>query len=290
LLQPGDHVLYLPCAHASIVETIAALSGVKAEPLAIYNGEVDIAKLKAQLRSNTKLVAMDFVCGETGTIWSTREVKHAIGNVLLHVDASQAPLAESVERTRLGADVVVLDAAKVGGMRGSGVLVAPRTTPLVPLIYGGGQERGLRSGTEAPALAAAFAAALQEARQEREDFAARARQKRAGFITKIRDIPNLSINEGKKNVPHILNISLAGRDTDYLVALLDEAGYAVSTRSACETDSDEGSRAVLALTSDNARATSTLRISWHAGMSERELARFAAALSKTVRFLDTHPS
>ena len=102
-------------------------------------------------------------------------------------------------------------------------------------------------------------------------------------------IPNVFINEGSPaggQTPHILNISLPDRDTDYLVALLDEAGFAVSTRSACETDSEEGSRAVLALTGDLERAKSTLRISWSPRVNGSELIKFAKALTVAVKFVD----
>jgi cysteine desulfurase len=105
----------------------------------------------------------------------------------------------------------------------------------------------------------------------------------------IQAIPNVYINEGAadRQAPHILNLSLVGRDTDYLVALLDEAGFAVSTRSACETDSETGSRAVFALTGDEARARATLRISWAPTASARDLNRFAQALVKAAAFIDT---
>jgi cysteine desulfurase len=100
-------------------------------------------------------------------------------------------------------------------------------------------------------------------------------------------IPSIEINGGKNTVPHILNVSLLGRDTDYIAALLDEAGFAVSTRSACATD-EEGSVAVRAYTNDSERASSTLRISWGPTTNERELERFLDALVRAVRFVDTN--
>src|SRR3989344_6288369 len=87
-----DHILYLPSAHASIVENAKLLAerGVISEPLVISNGQIDIANLKKQIRKETALVVVEAVCGETGVIWNTREVKNAIGKIYLHVDASQA--------------------------------------------------------------------------------------------------------------------------------------------------------------------------------------------------------
>lgn len=217
---------------------------------------------------------------------------------VLHVDASQAPLTEKLTRAHFGADTLALDASKVCSARGIGALIAHRTIPLAPLYRGGGQERGLRPGSGAPELAREFAAALRAAARDREMFRTTALHNRARLITAItKNIPsasggNIHINEGRAQAPNILNISLPGRDpsrqggaevdTDYLVALLDEAGFAVSTRSACETDSEEGSRAVFALTGDRERARATLRISWGPGVRARELARFANALVRSV--------
>lgn len=297
--QEKMHILYLPSAHSSTIETVRSLKSenIEIEPLILKNGEVDIEAFKKQIRPETVLITMDRVCSETGTIWNTREVSNALRtNVgygvshikpLLHVDASQSPLEESVEKTRLGGDLITLDAQKVGGMRGLGVLVVPRIVPLSPLFGGGGQERGLRSGTPVPALALSFAVALSEAARRREDFAARAVRQRTELVEMLMQIPNVVVNQGKQGIAHIVNISLMGRDTDYLVALLDEAGFAVSTKSACESDSTEGSRAVFALTNDAERATSTLRISWGPDTKTRNLECFARELVKAVQFLDS---
>ena len=183
--------------------------------------------------------------------------------------------------------MLTLDGSKVGEMRGVGALIAHRTIPIVPLYKGGGQERGLRSGSEAPELAQSFAVALRAAALGREKFRASAERARAELIkVVIRDVSNVFVNESRVQAPHILNLSLLGRDTDYLVALLDEAGFAVSTRSACETDSEDGSRVVFALTGDLERAKATLRISWSPGVSGSELNKFAKALTSAVKFVD----
>ena len=207
------------------------------------------------------------------------------GRALLHVDASHAPYATKLERAHFGADLMTFDGGKVG-VRGVGALVAHRTIPLTPLYGGGGQERGLRSGTQNVEAIVAFARALEAARAARPAFVERAQGARAAFLDLIRTIPRLAVNEGREQAPHILNLSFPGRDTDYLVALLDEAGFAVSTRSACETDSEEGSRAVMALFGDAEREKATLRVSWGPPVRRGELARFARALRQAVAFID----
>jgi len=292
------HVLYLPSAHASIVENMKLLGeeGIAIEPLPVKEYRVDIETLTKMVRPETVLVSMDAVCGETGVVWNTREVALVLrkarsgpadSRILLHVDASQAPLTQKVTRDHFGADLLTLDASKVGPIRGMGALIRHRTIPMIPLYGGGGQERGLRPGTESPELAHLFSAALAVSVRDREAFRTSAEHNRDLLVKAItKDIPNVQVNEGRTQTPNILNLSLPGRDTDYLVALLDEAGFAVSTRSACETDSEEGSRAVFALTGDQDRARSTLRISWGAEVSSRELVRFASTFAEAVAFVD----
>jgi len=297
------HILYLPTAHASVIETVRMLGtfGVETEPLVIAGGAIDLQALAKQVRPETVLVAMDAVCGETGARFDTRGVRRVLDasrkeshetddlrHPALHVDASQLPLEESFELTRLGADMLTLDAQKVGGMRGIGALIVRHGTALTAIMQGGGQESGLRPGTEIPALAASFVAALSKTKEQRDVFVQRAGEARARLIETVHaGIPDMEINEGKEQAPHILNLSFPARDTDYAVALLDESGFAVSTKSACETDA-EGSRVVSALTGDPQRAGSTLRISWGPATPARDLERFAKALVRTIRFLDAH--
>lgn len=286
---PGDvHLLYVPSGHSSTVKAMEALKceGYDVEPLVLKDEKLDLEAIKLQVKETTALVTVDLICGETGTRFDTRGLKQAIGpKVLLLVDASQAPLVESFERTRLSADLITLDAAKVGGVRGIGVLIASPMVKLSPVIEGGGQERGIRSGTQTPALASAFAAALTEAMKGREAFVLRAASMRAAFIqTLSKELPEVRVNGGKEPAPHIVNISLPGIDTEYLAALLDADGIAVSTRSACETDSVR-SRVVFALTGDEERARSTLRVSFGPSISLKELKTLAKALVRNVRFL-----
>lgn len=295
--QKKIEVFYLSTAHASIVENIQLLEteGVVATPLPIRDYRVDCEALVPMLRDETMLISMDAVCGETGIVWNTREVAEVLrkarsgpSRIMLHVDASQAPLTQKITRDHFGADLLTFDASKIGDIRGIGVLIAHRTIPLIPLYGGGGQERGLRPGSEAPQLAQEFATALGAAAHGRDAFRASAETNREIIVSKITNaIPAVHILEGRVQSSHILNISLPGRDTDYLVALLDEAGFAVSTRSACETDSVEGSRAVFALTGDAERARATLRISWGPLTHTSELMRFAGELARAVAFIDT---
>jgi cysteine desulfurase len=268
------------------------MEGVEIEPIALADGHVDLERLQAQLKGETALVVLEAVCGETGIRTDTLGVRRVLdaygkekGNrIRLQVDASQAPLTLPFTLAHLGADMVTLDAQKVGGVRGIGALLMRQGITLQPLTHGGAQEHGLRPGTESPALALAFAVALEEVQEERASFTTRATHMRGALIEKISVIPHLEINEQGNCIPHILSVSLLGRDTDYAVMLLDVEGYAVSTKSACETD-EEGSRAVT-LQFGIERGKSTLRVSWGPATPQRDLHTFADALIRTVRFLD----
>jgi cysteine desulfurase len=298
--EEAPHVLYLPTAHASVVETAQALrmGGAEVEELIIKEGAVDLDAFKGQLRPETVLVSMDVVCGETGTRFATRDVRRTLDayatenktdRIILHLDASQAPFVESIDCNHLGADLLTLDAQKVGGVRGIGALIRKNALiPLKPIMQGGGQQQGIRPGTESPALAAAFAVALQEAEEARMKFIIRAMVARTVFLATLSYVfPDMTVNKGKEFAPNIINISFPKRDTDYAVMLLSKAGFAVSTKSACETDA-VGSRVVLTLTGDESRALSTLRISWGPSSRTKDLKKLSKKLIETIKFLDAH--
>lgn len=286
-------VLYSAAQHASSIGAVREVQrlGVNTVEIPLVEGGIDLNALAELLKEETALVTIDAVCGETGTRFDTRGMRKRIdalpaGNrPILHVDATQAVLVENIERTRLGADLISFDAQKIGGVRGIGVLIAPRAVQLLPLVEGGGQERGVRSGTQSPALAAAFASALLEAARERALFTARAKRMSELLIEEIRKLfPKALVNGGGERAPHILNVSFPGVDTDYVAALLDEAGVAVATRSACETDAT-GSRVVLALSGDSMCASSTLRVSFSSRTTMRDIRVCTRSLAQTLLFL-----
>jgi len=289
------HVLYHEGAHTSLVEAVLALQalGVLLEPLQTLRGDVDTKKLQAQLTKHTVLVAMESVSGETGLVFSTRDVRRVLDmhaknlgiRVLLHVDGSQAPRVRSVVLESLGADTLALDAQKIGGVRGIGLLALQHHVRLSPMLHGGSQEHGLRPGTEQPSLACAFTEALIESKNTSEHFIAHASALRSLCETYIGEIPNAQIHASANQAPHILNVSFVGRDTDYLLFLLDSKGFAVSTKSACESDK-EGSRMVQIQTGNKALADSTLRISFAPKTKKSDIDRFGKALTESIRFLD----
>ncbi len=283
-------VLYVPTQHASVLGAVEEVKklGVHATPIPLVDGAIDMDALRALLKNPVTLITLDVVCGETGTRFDTRGVRACIDELptperpVFHVDATQAPLVENMERTRLGADLISFDAQKIGGIRGIGVLLSPRTIPLVPLFEGGGQERGLRSGTPSPALATALENALTSATREREAFARRAEKYITTLVSLLqKEVPGTLVNGGRKRAPHIVNVSLPQCDAEYLSALLDARGICVSTKSACESG-EAGSRVVALYTGSVERATSALRISMHAQTRLNDLHECVRVIKKVL--------
>lgn len=297
-VEKGDryedlHVLYMPSSHASVVEVMHRMKalGVFVEELDVIKGEINLEDLTQKIRPETFLISVDSVCGETGVMFDTRKIRTHVHttllrpDILLHTDASQLPRIGSFLKTRLGADLVVLDAQKVGGIRGIGALLSHRAGVLAPIMYGGGQEGGLRPGTPSPELAEAFATALLICEEKRRVFKHQAEL----FRKVIKDTlaSEVVVNEGVSQAPHILNLTFSERDTEYLNALLDSRGVSVSVRSACDSDSTE-SRAVKVFFGDSVRASRTLRISFGHETTMKEIRMFLGRLALCLSEMDAH--
>ena len=191
--------------------------------------------------------------------------------------------------------MLALGSGKLYGPRGIGCLYVNNRASLSPAIFGGGQERGLRSGTEDVALAAGFAAAFDEITRERDAEAKRLRILRDNFAREIvARIPSAVVNGDLKHaLPHMFNISIPGERTgEYLVLALDHAGVALSTKSACR-EGEASSHVVAALEkashaapsealAKEGRAGKTLRFSLGRGTTEAELKRVLTVLEKIL--------
>lgn len=252
------------------LEGLAAL-GVKVvyAPVKI-DGQLDMAALRTLIDSSVVLVTLAYVNSEVGVITDTRAVRRLLDEVskktgteiLLHIDGAQAPLWLPCQLVRIGADLFSLDGGKCGGGKGVGALVMKKEVTVAPLLRGGGQEMGLRPGTEPVHLVAAFATAMSEAQ--------RGWQSRSEAVTKVRDyamaeitkrIPKATLNGpmGPDRVANNIHISIPGIDAEFAVITLDTHGIATSTKSACSSKGGGASAVVLAMTNDEARAMSTLR-------------------------------
>jgi cysteine desulfurase len=288
-------VITTPIEHPSVSETLAALTerGVVVREVAVdQGGKVVVSSLRELLSPRTVLCTMAYANSEIGTVQSVHtlaRVLRAYGreqgghSIALHIDAAQAPLWLPCDLPRLDADIVTIDAGKCGGPKGSGLVAMRKHIELSPVLYGGGQERGRRPGTENVAAAVGCAMALR--------LAQASWQKRAALVAKVRDegirillgaIPGAVLNglSGSDRLANNINISLLGFDTEYAVVVLDTAGIAASTKSACAGAGGGESHVVRAITADTARSRSTLRFSLGPETTVADLERAAAVLRK----------
>ncbi len=235
----GKHIVTTAIEHAAVLETCRDLERQGYEVTCLKpgrSGRVTAEQLAAALRPDTALVSMMLVNNETGAVLPVadcvRAVKAFDPAILFHCDAVQGFLKTPEPLARLGADLVAVSGHKIGAPKGVGALYIKKGVRLPPLLTGGGQEEGLRSGTEATAQIAAFAAAVR---------AVAADETRLERTTSIKDytlsrlkqaLPRLEvISQG--DAPHICAVTLPGYKSEVVVRVLGDRGVCVSSGSAC---------------------------------------------------------
>jgi cysteine desulfurase len=263
------HLIISAVEHSSIMEVAAMMEkhGVEVSRVPVdASGAVSADEVRKAIKPNTFMVSIMTVNNEIGTIQPIREIAKAVrwarANVtkaqypLFHTDAAQAALYEPLNMEQLGVDLMTLDSSKVYGPRGIGALYVRRGTPIEPIIYGGGQERGMRSGTENIPAMKGFAKALELAADEREGQSKKIAGLKDFFLKSLLKIrPDITVNPGSGgaieaafksdhkrshfSTPHILNIQIPGIDNEFFVLQLDAKGIAASTKSSCLRDADE---------------------------------------------------
>ncbi|MCB9898058.1 MAG: cysteine desulfurase [Planctomycetes bacterium] len=208
--------------------------------------------------------------------------------VPVHTDATQAFGRTPFEFARLGVRLLSVTAHKIGGPVGIGALVVARGTSIRPLWLGGGQEAGLRPGTEPAALAHAFAAVADEAVQQLAERTRRWTELRALLCERLLALdPTCVVHGSVHTIPNTLDVSFPGRPGDALVHRLDLEGVAVSHGAACSTGSLEPSPVLLALGLDEDLARSSLRVSFGPDDTREHVEEFTRRLEHALRDVRT---
>ena len=238
--RKGKHIITTAIEHAAVLEPCKALEKQGYEVTYLQpgrTGNISIDDLKAALRPDTVLVSMMLVNNELGTILPVAEAAKAIkaagSPALLHCDAVQSFLKVPFTPKGLGVDLMSVSGHKIHAPKGVGALYVRKGLKLPPMILGGGQEEGLRSGTEATAQVAAFAAAARLGRERMKADLAHMEELKAYAIERlVGEVPGLRVlTEG--GAPHILPITLTGYKSEVVVRFLSDRGVYVSSGSAC---------------------------------------------------------
>jgi cysteine desulfurase len=292
--KPG-HVVTTAIEHAAILDTCKFLAsgGTKITHLRVdADGLVRPNGLLRALQSNITAVSVMAANNVVGTIQPIEELAQLtkLHGVLFHTDAVQAGGKIPLDVNRLQVDLLSLSAHKLHGPKGVGALYVRKGTGLAPIIFGGGQERGLRSATENVAGIVGFGAAAEIAQEELDQEAKRLAGFRDYIATEVlRTFPNAYLfGHPTERLPGHLSFGLRGqeREVGKLLAALDQAGVAVSAGSACNANhSGEPSSVLLAMGYDAESARGLIRISMGRFNTQQEVDRFLDVLSSAVSTL-----
>lgn len=290
VVDAAEHESVLACAGTHARRTVRVGT----------DGLVDPAAVARAIRPNTELVSVELANGEIGCVQPVREVARAVAAerarrleagertpIFLHTDASQAAGALSVNVSTLGVDLLTLSAAKIYGPKQVGLLWASDDVRLRPLVYGGGQEGGVRSGTENVAGIVGFARAMELACERRAEEARRL----AGLRERLREVLLAELpwavvsgpKNAKRRLPGLLHVSFAGIEARRLVIALERAGVYVGTGSACAASRMRASHVLEAIGMPRPLAEGSLRLTLGRPTTAEDVDYAAAAIVSAVR-------
>jgi cysteine desulfurase len=294
--------------HPSVLEGVRELEkhGVEVTFLPVgSDGIVSVKDVAEAIKENTVLVSIMYANNEIGTIQPIAEIAKAIRQKtiklsdhptikpkirpLFHTDACQATNYLDMNVLRLGMDLMTFNASKIYGPKGVGALYIKRGIKLSPIIFGGGQEKGMRSGTENVAGIRGFAEAMKIAEKMKEKESARLEKLRNFFAKEIlKKIPGAVLNGAPlRRLPNNTNLSFPDLDGEEIVIGLDARGIAVSTGSACANIATDGkvSHVLLAIGADKNLARGGVRFTLGRETTKEDIERTIKELSLVVKNL-----
>ena len=289
----GKHLITSPIEHSSVTELFKALEKedwqvdrVKVD----QQGYVNLEHLKSLITEETILVSIMQVNNELGTIQPIKEIAEIIKTEnplsFFHVDGVQAFGKIYSNLNQWPVDLYSISGHKIHGPKGIGALYIKEGITLKPLIYGGGQERNLRSGTENIPAVAGLAEAVKKLPQlsAKNNADTDLIDKRNYLIKKIKMIEEVVINSPTAGAPHIINFSLPGIKGETMLHALESQGIYISTGSACSSEK-KGSRIINACGLSKERSESALRVSLNREITEADLDYFIKTLKEQIDFL-----
>ena len=263
----GKHIITTAVEHNAVLQHMKALEQEGYSVTYIKPdkaGKITVEQVAKALRDDTALISMMLVNNEIGVCYPVSEVAALLRikqhPALLHTDAVQAFMKVPFTAKDLGADFISISAHKVGGPKGIGALyVGGKAKKPQPMFYGGGQESGLRSGTEPVAQIAGFAKAVELRNANLDAILSHIGSIRNYALDRLAAIPDLEV-VGRGDAPHILAVSLPGYPSQNIVSELDERGIYVSAGSACHKG--KVSHVLSAMGLDKRVAAGTIRLSF----------------------------
>jgi len=294
-LHPEANIVTSAIEHESVLRTAHAYSCIEAP--VTPQGVASADTLLPLINDHTVLVSVMYANNEVGTVQpihqialgldAIRKQRRKAGNnmpLYLHVDAAQAAAYLDLHVARLGVDLMTLNAGKIYGPKQCGLLFAASHVRFAPQMLGGGQERGLRSGTENVAAAIGFAKALELVQNQRKQETERLKQLQNLFFDRLQKaIPNVIINGSTKTrLPNNVHITIPGTDNERIIIELDNAGILCAAGSACSASNEEPSHVLQAMGVSKADAQASLRFSMGLQTDEAAIRRVVEVLTSVL--------
>jgi cysteine desulfurase len=276
---PRSGVVTVVTEHEAVIETTDFLRrlGVPTSLVGVdRNGRVDLSSVIDMVDANTAVVSVMLLNNETGVIQDIAEIASAVEehepDVVVHSDAVQAFSSEEIDVDDLRVDLLTITGHKFGGPKGAGLLYVREGTALEPVLHGGGQELGRRSGTHDVASAVGLATAMEAALADRSRFRSQVGQIRDDFEKRLlAGVPDALVNTPEAGrSSHHLNVRFPGVRNETLLMRLDAAGVAASAGSACQSGASQVSHVLegMGLSPGEARESVRFSFGWDSTADE----------------------
>lgn len=287
------HIITSAIEHSSILEVCKEIERRGGEVTILpvnSDGIISLDEFRNAIKPNTVLVSLTFANSEIGTIQPINDIAKIIKESkkevfpYLHIDTGGSPLYLSMDIPRHNIDLLTLDGGKIYGPKGVGALYVKSGTNIRPIIFGGGQERGLRSGTENLSAISGFTLALEEGSQNRVVESERLSKIRDYAIENIlKTFPSSSLNGSVSHrLPNNINICFKGLDAEFATIELDILGFSVSYSSSCMTLKDDFSSYVIRNIGREECSKSSLRFTLGKFSQKSDIDKLILALKKVV--------
>jgi len=296
-LHKGTRIITTTAEHPSVTECMKSLAqaGFEVFYAALDSGgRVDITSLKTGLAQPTSLVSIHHVNNETGVVQDIGTlgaiIKAAGPQTAFHVDAVQSLCKIPIDAATMQIDLLSTSGHKLGGIKGAGALYVRQSQHIKPMLIGGGQEGGLRGGTENVAGIAAMAAAVSKSLGRMQTDYEHVVSLRQAFLDGIANLEGISIN-GMDAIPHILNISISGVRPEVMVNALSAKGVCISAGAACSSNKrqkQDESAVLRAYGLTTEAVASAVRISFSAANYLDEVKAAAEIFVECVNLLRQH--
>lgn len=293
--RAGNHIITTVIEHPAVSEPIRFLEsqGFRVTLLPVdKNGIISLEKLEESLTDDTIIVSTMYVNNEMGAVQPVEAIAKLVHEkcpkALYHVDAIQAFGKYEIYPKRIGIDLLSASGHKVHGPKGVGLLYMSEKAKVLPIIYGGGQQKGMRSGTDNVSAIAGFGQAVKEIYQNREAKNTYLYELKEYMIQRLSEIENVSIHgchERSISAPHIVNAAFNGIGSEVMLHTLEDRQIYVSAGSACSTHKRAKSPTLTAIGANIEELNSSVRFSFTEENTKEEVDKVIEVLKQVVPML-----